>query len=55
MGTGQVGWKAVTLLEIKGKGAAFDVNQGKLKELTKGRKTEVKIIFEEALRRLRSL
>jgi len=27
------------------------VNQGKLKELTKGRKTEVKTNFEEALRR----
>jgi pyrrolysine biosynthesis protein PylD len=50
-GAGQLGWKAVTLLEIKGaRVAAFDVNQGKLKELTKGRKTEVKTNFEEALR-----
>ena len=48
---GHLGWKAVTLLEAKGaKVAAFDVNQGKLMELTRGRKIEVENHFEEALR-----
>jgi pyrrolysine biosynthesis protein PylD len=51
-GAGQLGWKAVGLLETKGaKVAAFDVNQSKLKELTKGQKTGVERDLEEALRR----
>jgi len=51
-GAGQLGWKAVGLLETKGaEVAAFDLNQSKLKELTKGRKTKVERDLEEALRR----
>jgi pyrrolysine biosynthesis protein PylD len=51
-GAGQLGWKAVDLLETKGaEVAAFDLNQSKLKELTKGRKTKVERDLEEALRR----
>jgi len=51
-GAGQLGWKAVNLLETKGaKVAAFDVNQCKLKELTKGRKIGIERNLEEALRR----
>jgi len=51
-GAGQLGWKAVDLLETKGaEVAAFDLNQNKLKELTKGRKTRVESDLEEALRR----
>jgi pyrrolysine biosynthesis protein PylD len=51
-GAGQLGWKAVDLLETKGaEVAAFDLNQSKLKELTKGRKTGVERDLEEALRR----
>jgi len=50
-GAGQLGWKAVDLLETKGaEVAAFDLNQIKLKELTKGRKTRVEKDLEEALR-----
>jgi pyrrolysine biosynthesis protein PylD len=49
---GQLGWKAVDLLETKGaEVAAFDLNQSKLKELTKGRKTGIERDLEEALRR----
>jgi pyrrolysine biosynthesis protein PylD len=49
---GQLGWKAVDLLETKeAEVAAFDVNQSRLKELTKGRKTRVESDLEEALRR----
>jgi pyrrolysine biosynthesis protein PylD len=51
-GAGQLGWKAVDLLETKGaEVAAFDLNQSKLKELTKGRKTGIERDLEEALRR----
>jgi pyrrolysine biosynthesis protein PylD len=51
-GAGQLGWKAVDLLETKGaEVAAFDLNQSKLKELTKGRKTRIERDLEEALRR----
>jgi pyrrolysine biosynthesis protein PylD len=51
-GAGQLGWKAVDLLETKGaEVAAFDLNQSKLKELTKGRKTRVERDLKEALRR----
>ena len=51
-GAGQLGWKAVDLLETKGaEVAAFDLNQSRLKELTKGRKTGVERDLEEALRR----
>jgi len=50
-GAGQLGWKAVGLLETKGaEVAAFDLNQSKLKELAKGRKTRVERDLEEALR-----
>ena len=49
---GQLGWKAVGLLETKGaRVAAFDLNQSKLTELTKGRKTTVERDLEEALTR----
>ena len=49
---GQLGWKAVDLLETKGAEiSAFDLNQSRLKELTKGRKTRVESDLEEALRR----
>ena len=49
---GQLGWKAVDLLETKGaEVAAFDLNQSKLKELTKERKTKVERDLGEALRR----
>jgi len=51
-GAGQLGWKAVDLLETKGaEVATFDLNQSKLEELTKGRKTGVERDLEEALRR----
>jgi pyrrolysine biosynthesis protein PylD len=51
-GAGQLGWKAIHLLETKGaKVAAFDVNQSKLKALTQGGKIEVARDLEEALRR----
>ena len=51
-GAGQLGWKAVNLLETKGaKVAAFDVNQSKLKELTKERKVGVERDLDEALTR----
>lgn len=49
---GQLGWKAVHLLKTNGaEVAAFDVNQSKLKELTKGHKIGVERDLEEALRR----
>jgi pyrrolysine biosynthesis protein PylD len=51
-GAGQLGWKAINLLETKGaKVAAFDVNQSRLKELTKGRRIGVERDLQEALRR----
>jgi pyrrolysine biosynthesis protein PylD len=51
-GAGQLGWKAINLLETKGaRVAAFDLNQNKLKDLTKGSMTGVERDLEEALRR----
>jgi pyrrolysine biosynthesis protein PylD len=51
-GAGQLGWKAVDLLEPEGvKVSAFDLNESKLEGLVKGRNIQIERNLEKALKR----